>query len=149
MSGLVRNIFCAPKLFELLRLKHGDEMHPLHDVHHRLTPIEAARLVRNLEPYHLFWRDPVAAELPEGFRAVRQHTTTPLAVGEAFTSVRDAHLLMGEQLMDYIRMTVVHGRGIPPLKKIAARLRFITSARAVTARRITPRLRWRSVSISR
>jgi mannonate dehydratase len=104
-----------------------------------------------LEPYHLFWRDPVAAELQERFRTVRRHTTTPLAVGEAFTSVRDAHLLMGEQLIDYIRMTVVHGGGITPLKKIAARLRFITSARAVTAGRISPRLRWRrrSISISR
>jgi mannonate dehydratase len=111
----------VPKLFEALRLRHGDEIHLLHDVHHRLTPIEAARLGKNLEPYHLFWlEDPVAAELQEGFRIVRQHTTTPLAVGEVFNSVWDAHLLIGEQLIDYIRMTVVHGGGITPLKKIAA-----------------------------
>src|SRR5437899_7786821 len=42
-------------LFEALRLKYGDEIHLLHDVHHRLTPIEAARLGKSLEPYHLFW----------------------------------------------------------------------------------------------
>lgn len=53
----------VPKLFEALRLRHGDEIHLLHDVHHRLTPIEAARLGKNLEPYHLFWlEDPVAEE---------------------------------------------------------------------------------------
>src|SRR5260370_29619533 len=33
-----------PKLFEALRVRYGDDVHLLHDVHHRLTPIEAARL---------------------------------------------------------------------------------------------------------
>jgi mannonate dehydratase len=111
----------VPKLFEALRVKHGEEIHLLHDVHHRLTPIEAARLGKELEPYHLFWlEDPVAAELQEGFRIIRRHTTTPLAVGEVFNSVWDAHILITEQLIDYIRMGVVHGGGITHLKKIAA-----------------------------
>ena len=111
----------VPKLFEALRLKFGGDIHLLHDVHHRLTPIEAARLGKNLEPYHLFWlEDPVTAELQEGFRIIRQHTTTPLAVGEVFNSVWDAHILITEQLIDHIRMTVVHGGGLTHLKKIAA-----------------------------
>ena len=33
-----------PSLFERLRKEFGDDLHLLHDVHHRLTPIEAARL---------------------------------------------------------------------------------------------------------
>ena len=111
----------VPKLFKALRAKYGDEIHLLHDSHHRLTPIEAARLGKELEPYHLFWlEDPVAAELQQGFRIIRQHTTTPLAVGEIFDTVWDANLLITEQLIDYLRMTVVHGGGITPLKKIAA-----------------------------
>ena len=111
----------VPKLFEALRLKFGDDLHLLHDVHHRLTPIEAARLGKSLEPYHLFWlEDPVTAELQEGFRLIRQHTTTPLAVGEVFNSVWDAHLLISEQLIDFIRMTVVHGGGLTHLRKVAA-----------------------------
>lgn len=111
----------VPKLFEALRLKFGDDLHLLHDVHHRLTPIEAARLGKSLEPYHLFWlEDPVAAELQEGFRLIRKHTTTPLAVGEVFNSTWDAHILITEQLIDYLRMTVVHGGGLTHLKKIAA-----------------------------
>jgi mannonate dehydratase len=111
----------VPKLFEALRVKHGEELHLLHDVHHRLTPIEAARLGKELEPYHLFWlEDPVAAELQESFRIIRRHTTTPLAVGEVFNAVWDAHILITEQLIDYIRMTVVHGGGITHLKKIAS-----------------------------
>jgi len=111
----------VPKLFETLRKRHGDDVHLLHDVHHRLTPIEAARLGKSLEPYHLFWlEDAVAAELQEGFRIIRRHTTTPLAVGEVFNSIWDTHLLITEQLIDYIRMTVVHSGGITHLKKIAA-----------------------------
>jgi mannonate dehydratase len=111
----------VPKLFEALRLKFADDLHLLHDVHHRLTPIEAARLGRSLEPYHLFWlEDAVAAELQEGFRLVRKHTTTPLAVGEVFNAVWDAHILITEQLIDYLRMTVVHSGGLTHLKKIAA-----------------------------
>jgi len=111
----------VPKLFESLRVKFGDEIHLLHDVHHRLTPIEAARLRKSLEPYHLFWlEDAVTAELQEGFRIVRQHTTTPLALGEVFNSIWDAHILITEQLIDYIRMTIVHSGGITHLKKVAS-----------------------------
>jgi mannonate dehydratase len=111
----------VPKLFEALRLKFGDDLHLLHDVHHRLTPIEAARLGKSLEPFHLFWlEDAVTAELQEGFRLIRKHTTTPLAVGEVFNSVWDTHILITEQLIDYLRMTVVHSGGLTHLKKIAA-----------------------------
>ena len=111
----------VPKLFEALRTRFGDDIHLLHDVHHRLTPIEAARLGKSLEPCHLFWlEDAVTAELQEGFRIIRQHTTTPLAVGEVFNTVWDAQLLITEQLIDYLRMAVVHSGGITHLRKAAA-----------------------------
>jgi mannonate dehydratase len=111
----------APTLFERLRREFGPDLHLLHDVHHRLTPIEAARLGKSLEPYHLFWmEDPVPAELQEGFRLIRQHTTTPLAVGEVFDTIHDCHRLITEQLIDYIRTTVVHAGGISHMRKIAS-----------------------------
>lgn len=111
----------VPKLFKALRSEYGDDLHLLHDSHHRLTPIQAARLGKELEPYHLFWlEDAVPAELQEGFRIIRQHTTTPLAVGEIFSTIWDANVLITEHLIDYLRMTVVHGGGITPLKKAAA-----------------------------
>jgi mannonate dehydratase len=110
----------APQLFQRLRKEFGEELHLLHDAHHRLTPIEAARLGKSLEPFHLFWlEDPVPAELQESFRLIRQHTTTPLAVGEVFNSIYDCQRLMQEQLIDYIRTTVVHAGGISHLRKIA------------------------------
>lgn len=111
----------TPKLFAKLRRQFGDELHLLHDVHHRLTPIEAARLGKELEPYKLFWlEDTVPAELQEGFRLIRQHTTTPLAVGEVFSSIHDCQQLISEQLIDYIRTTLVHAGGITHLRRIAA-----------------------------
>ncbi len=110
----------APSLFARLRKEYGPELHLLHDVHHRLTPIEAGRLGRSLEPYRLFWmEDPVPAELQEGFRIIRQHTLTPIAVGEVFNSIHDCQQLIQEQLIDYIRATVVHAGGISHLRKIA------------------------------
>jgi mannonate dehydratase len=109
-----------PQLFSALRKEFGPEIHMLHDAHHRLTPIEAGRVGRDLEPYRLFWmEDPTPAELQEGFRIIRQHTTTPIAVGEVFNSIFDCQQLIQEQLIDYIRATVVHTGGITHLRKIA------------------------------
>jgi mannonate dehydratase len=115
-----RYLASVPRLFERLRQALGPDVHLLHDVHHRLTPIEAARLGQALEPYHLFWlEDPVPAELQDGFRWIRQHTTVPLAVGEVFSSIHDCQRLITEQLIDYIRTTVVHAGGITHLRRIA------------------------------
>jgi mannonate dehydratase len=115
-----RYLMSVPPLFERLRKELGPDVHLLHDVHHRLTPIEAARLGKSLEPYHLFWlEDAVPAELQDGFRLIRQHTTVPLAVGEVFSSIHDCQALITEQLIDYIRTTVVHAGGITHLRRIA------------------------------
>jgi len=43
-----------------------------------------------------------------------------LAVGEVFNSIYDCQQLIEEQLIDYIRTTVVHAGGITHLKKIAS-----------------------------
>ncbi|HWX91680.1 MAG TPA: D-mannonate dehydratase ManD [Terriglobales bacterium] len=111
----------VPTLFARLRQEFPPDVHLLHDAHHRLTPIEAARLGKELEPFHLFWlEDPTPAELQESFRLIRKHTTTPLAVGEVFNSVYDCQQLIQEQLIDYLRTTVVHAGGISHLRKIAA-----------------------------
>ena len=110
----------APRLFDAVRRAVGDDIHLLHDVHHRLTPIEAARLGKDLEPYRLFWmEDATPAENQEAFRLIRQHTTTPLAVGEVFNTIWDCKDLIQNQLIDYIRTTVVHAGGITHLRRIA------------------------------
>jgi mannonate dehydratase len=110
----------VPRLFERLRETYGYDHHLLHDVHHRLTPIEAGRLGKMLEPYALFWmEDATQAENQDAFRLIRQHTTTPLAVGEIFNTIWDAKDLIQNQLIDYIRMTVVGSGGITHLRRVA------------------------------
>ena len=110
----------VPKLFEVVRDRFGFDPHLLHDVHHRLTPIEAARVARSLEESRLFWlEDAIPAENQEGFRQIRQHSVTPLAVGEVFNTIWDCKSLIEEQLIDYIRATVVHAGGITHLRRIA------------------------------
>jgi len=108
-----------PKLFEKIRTVYGNEPHLLHDVHHRLTPIEAARLGKDLESFRLFWlEDAVPAENQAGFRILRQNTVTPLAVGEIFNTIWDCKQLLEEQLIDYIRTSIVHAGGLTHLRRI-------------------------------
>lgn len=110
----------APKMFDAIRNEFGFDDHILHDVHHRLTPIEAGRLGKSIEDYNLFWmEDPTPAENQESFRLIRQHTTTPIAVGEVFNSIWDCKQLIEEQLIDYIRSTVTHAGGITHMRRIA------------------------------
>jgi mannonate dehydratase len=110
----------VPRLFERLRADHGRDIELLHDAHHRLTPIEAARLARDLEPFRLFWlEDATPAENPDGFELIRRHSVTPLAVGEVFNSIWDCRTLLERQLIDYIRTTIVHGGGISHVRRIA------------------------------
>jgi mannonate dehydratase len=108
-----------PTVFEAVRNEFGPELPLLHDVHHRLTPIQAAKLGKTLEPYDLFWmEDCTPAENQEGLRLVRQHTTTPLAIGEVFNTVFDYQTLIREQLIDYVRSAVTHTGGITAMRKL-------------------------------
>lgn len=111
----------APKMIEAVRAKFGFDVALLHDAHHRMTPIEAAALGKSLEEFRLFWLEDVTpAENQAAFHLVRQHTTTPLAVGEVFNSIFDCQQLIAEQLIDYIRASVAHAGGITHMRRIAS-----------------------------
>ncbi len=111
----------APSLLAHVRSEFGYGLYVLHDVHHRLTPVEAGRLGKALEPYRPFWiEDPTPAEDQAAFRLIRSHTTTPLAVGEVFNSIWDCQQLITERLIDYIRTSVSHAGGITHLRRIFA-----------------------------
>ncbi|HMN46171.1 MAG TPA: D-galactonate dehydratase family protein [Povalibacter sp.] len=116
-----RYLTSTPPLFERLRRDHGPDIELLHDVHHRLTPIEAARLARDLEPYRLFWlEDPTPAENQSAFELIRRHSVTPIATGEVFNSLWDCKELIEKQLIDYVRTTLVHAGGITHVRRIAS-----------------------------
>ncbi len=108
-----------PTVFEAVRSEFGPELPLLHDAHHRLTPIQAAKLGKSLEPYDLFWLEDVTpAENQAVLRRVREHTTTPLAIGEVFNTIWDYRELFEEQLIDYVRSPVTHAGGITGLRRI-------------------------------
>ena len=110
-----------PTVFEAVRNEFGPELPLLHDGHNRMTPREAAQLAKSLEPYNLFWLEDVTlGENQENLRYVRQQTTTPLAIGEVFTTVYDIKDLIDQQLIDYVRCATTHFGGITPLKKVMA-----------------------------
>ncbi|TDC64533.1 D-mannonate dehydratase ManD [Streptomyces hainanensis] len=109
----------APGYLAAVRERFGFGFHLLHDVHHRLTPLEAAQFGKRVEDCRLFWmEDPTPAENQEAFRLIRQHTTTPVAVGENLTSIWDVQHLITEQLVDYVRTTVAHAGGLTHLRRI-------------------------------
>ncbi|MGH9455226.1 MAG: D-galactonate dehydratase family protein, partial [Terriglobia bacterium] len=110
----------VPKMFEYVRSKVGFDVDLLHDSHERLRPIEAARMARDLEPYRLFFlEDPLRPEYKESFRVIREHSTTPIAMGELFNSLWDCVPLIKNQWIDYIRCDLCHIGGITGARKVA------------------------------
>ena len=107
-------------LFEAARQRLGDDVHLLHDVHNRLTPIESARLGKLLEKYDLlFLEDASLAENQQSYEVIRNHTTIPLAIGETYNSIWDCKHLVENQLIDYIRAAATHAGGVTPMRRIA------------------------------
>jgi mannonate dehydratase len=110
-----------PGVLAKVREHVGDQVGLLHDAHHRLTPNQAARLAKAVEPSGLFWLEDVTpAEDPEALRLVRQHSTTPLAIGEVFNTIWDCQRLIEDRLIDYVRTAIVHAGGISHCRKIFA-----------------------------
>jgi len=108
------------ELFERARETLGPDISLLHDVHNRLTPIEAARLGKLLEPYDLlFLEDASNAENQDSYRNIRQHTTIPLAIGETYNTIWDCKTLIESQSIDYIRTAATHAGGITALRRIS------------------------------
>lgn len=108
-----------PTVFEKIRERFGEELKILHDVHHRLTPREAAAFGKEVEKYNLYWmEDPTPADDQSALKLIRQHTTTPIAIGEVFNSIWDCKQLIEEELIDFIRVSVTYAGGITHVKRI-------------------------------
>jgi mannonate dehydratase len=111
----------VPSVLQAVRAHVGPEVKLLHDAHHRLTPQQAARLAKSVEDVDLFWLEDVTpAENQDALRLVRQHSTTPLAIGEVFNTIWDCQHLITEQLIDFVRVAIVHAGGISHVRKIFA-----------------------------
>lgn len=110
----------VPRLFEHLRGKIGFGVELLHDVHERVSPIEAVRLAKQLEPYRLFFlEDPLPPEQLEWFEMIRRQCSTPIAMGELFTHPREWTPLIADRLIDFIRVHISAIGGLTPALKLA------------------------------
>ncbi|HEX8235744.1 MAG TPA: D-galactonate dehydratase family protein [Abditibacteriaceae bacterium] len=109
-----------PGLFHEVRAAVGDTVELLHDVHHRLSPVQAAGLARELEPFHpFFFEDPVAPEYRDGLALIRQTSAIPIAIGEGFFDVSTCVPLIVNRLLDYLRCDLGHIGGISAARKLA------------------------------
>ncbi len=112
-------LLSVPKLFAHLRDKLGPQIELFHDVHEQLTPIEAARLAKDLEPYRLFFlEDPLMPEHRESWPLLRAASTTPLAIGEILTSRWECLPLFMNRWIDFIRIKPLHVGGLTEARKI-------------------------------
>jgi mannonate dehydratase len=110
-----------PKLFEHIRANLGLDVKLLHDVHEHLTGTGAVEFARRMEPYRMFFvEDILPPEQIDWFRRIKQVTTTPMAMGELFTSPREYVPLISERVIDFIRCRVSQVGGITAARKIAA-----------------------------
>ena len=110
----------ALQLFEASRKELGWEVELLHDMHERYTPNLAVQLVKDAEPFKMFFmEDPLSPENIEYFRQIRQQCSTPVAMGELFNSPHEWTPLIRDRLIDFIRIHVSQAGGITPCRKIA------------------------------
>jgi galactonate dehydratase len=107
----------------MLREAMGDEVDIAIDLHGPpwLTPADAARVARALEPYNLLWiEDPIAPDNIEGYKRIREAAHVPLAAGERTATIFGERELIERELVDIIQPDTGRAGGITQMKKIAA-----------------------------
>ncbi len=108
------------RMIEHVRSQVGEEVELLHDIHERLSPIDAVQFAKDVEPYRLFFlEDALAPEDIEWFRHIRQLCSTPIAMGELFNNPHEWRRLIEERLIDFLRMHISQMGGITPARSAA------------------------------
>ncbi len=114
-----------PKMFEHIRSACGEDVELLHDIHERIEPIEAIRLLKELEQYRPFFiEDPLAPESNDFFKYLRQQTSVPIAMGELFNNPHEWVDLITARLIDFVRVHITQTGGFSVARKIATLAEF-------------------------
>jgi len=108
------------QMLEECRKQLGEEIGLIHDVHERVSPLQAVQFAKELEPIDLFYlEDLLSPEDIDYFRLIRQQCCTSLAMGELFNSPHEWQPLITGRLIDYIRVHLSQAGGLTPSRKIA------------------------------
>ena len=109
------------RLMSYIRAELGNEVELVHDVHERLSPIDAVQFAKDVEQFKLFFlEDALPPEHNEWFKHIRQQCATPLAMGELFNNPQEWQMLISNRLIDFARMHISQVGGLTPARKIAA-----------------------------
>lgn len=107
-------------MLEYVRAELGEEVELVHDVHERLSPIDAVQFAKEVERFRLFFlEDPLAPEDLHWFERIRQQCATPLAMGELFNNPLEWRLLVEGRLIDFVRMHLSQLGGLTPARNAA------------------------------
>jgi len=110
----------AVEMFDYIRSNSDGHLELLHDVHERLSPVDAVGFAADLEGFKPFFiEDLLPPEQGGWFEKIRSRCGTPLAMGELFTHPLEWDGLIRERLIDFIRVHISMIGGITPARKLA------------------------------
>ena len=116
--GYMRNML---HMMEHVRSTVGEELELVHDVHERLSPIDAVQFAKDVERFRLFFlEDVLAPEDIAWFARIREQCATPMAMGELFNSPHEWQPLITGRLIDFVRMHMSQMGGLTPARHVAA-----------------------------
>ena len=99
----------------------GEEIELIHDVHERLSPIDAIQFAKDVERFRLFFlEDALAPEDIAWFARIREQCATPIAMGELFNNPHEWQPLIAGRLIDFVRMHISQMGGLTPARHVAA-----------------------------
>ena len=111
----------AVKSMETLREGLGPDIDFAVDFHARPSPSVASIILREIEPFHLFFAEEICP--PENVRAMQRaakRSTTPLATGERLIAAYGFNELIDLGVVDVLQPDIAHVGGVTALWKVAA-----------------------------
>jgi galactonate dehydratase len=114
-------IYTAVECIAAVREAVGPGIDLLVEVHGRLSPANAIRVAKMIEPYApFFYEEPVPPEHMAELALVARSTSIPIASGERAFTKHDFRPMFEQQAVAYCQPDPCHAGGITELKKIAA-----------------------------
>jgi mannonate dehydratase len=106
-------------MLDRVRSEVGEELELLHDVHERLSPIDAVQFAKDVEPFKLYFlEDALPPEQLHWFERIRSQCATPLAMGELFNHPSEWQTLIEQRAIDFVRMHITQMGGLTPARRV-------------------------------